>query len=188
MEKEANLKTKKRVLDVGCGKRKEPGSIGVDFNPDATAADALCDIDDPLPFADNSFDEVRAVHLIEHVKDVLKSMAEFHRVTRPGGTLYIVTPHYTDYSSWRDPTHRRHLNTYSFIYFDLFHGARHWYTRVELRQRHLFVAMARPWKWLGIQWMVNHVTWFRRFWEMYLCFLLRGKQMEFTFEVIKKNS
>ena len=26
---------------------------------------------------------------------------------------------------------------------------------------------------------------FRRFWEMYLCFLIRGKQMEFTFEVEK---
>ena len=85
---------------------KAPGSIGVDANPDTTAADALCDINDPLPLPDNCFDEVRAVHLIEHMNDVLKSMLEFHRVTRPGGTLFLITPHYTDFISWCDPTHR----------------------------------------------------------------------------------
>ena len=146
MEKEADLKTKKRVLDVGCGKRKTPGSIGVDANPDATAADALCNLNDPLPFPDNCFDEVRAVHLIEHVNDVLKSMSEFHRVTRPGGTLFLITPHYTDFISWCDPTHRWHLNSFSFRYFGKIHGERHWYTRLELRQRHLHVELARLWK------------------------------------------
>lgn len=177
--------TEKRILDVGCGRVKAPGAIGVDSNRDATAADVICDLNRPLPFADSSFDLVRAVHVIEHLDDVLRAMSELHRVARPGGTLYLVTPHYTDFISWCDPTHRWHLNSFSFRYFGPVHGERHWYTRLELRERAVRVGLARLWKWLGLEWMVNRFLWFRRFWEMYLCFLVRGKQMEFTFEVVK---
>jgi hypothetical protein len=66
------------------------------------------------------------------------------------------------------------------------HGERHWYTRLELAERQVHVEMARPWRALGIGWLVDHSLQFRRFWEMYLCFVLRGKQMEFTFEVVKR--
>jgi SAM-dependent methyltransferase len=177
--------SRKHVLELGCGRTKTPGALGVDSSPDATAADLIADLNFPLPFADNAFDEVRAVHVIEHLKDVMRAMEEMHRVARPGGTIYLVTPHYTDFISWCDPTHRWHLNSFSFRYFGPIHKERHWYTQVELRQRALHIEMARVWKYLGIQWLVNRVVWFRRFWEMYLCFIIRGKQMEFTFEVVK---
>lgn len=175
----------KRILEVGCGRVKAPGAIGVDSNLDATAADVICDLNRPLPFADNSFEEVRAIHVIEHLDDVMKVVSEFHRVTRAAGTIYLVTPHYTDFISWTDPTHRWHLNSFSFRYFGPIHGERHWYTRLELREREQRVGFPWVWKLLGVAWLVNHAVWFRRFWEMYLCFLIRAKQMEFTFEVIK---
>jgi SAM-dependent methyltransferase len=174
-----------RVLELGCGQVKAPGAVGVDSNFAARAADVICDLNGPLPFADNTFHSVRAVHVIEHLHDVMKAMAEIHRVTRSGGTLYLVTPHYTDFISWCDPTHRWHLNSFSFRYFGFIHGERHWYTPLALHQRALHVELARMWKLLGFQWLVNRFVWFRRFWEMYLCFIVRGKQMEFTFEVRK---
>ena len=60
-----------QVLDVGCGINKYPGAIGIDRIA-GTRADVLCDLDRfPYPFADASFDEVRAVHVIEHVSDVI---------------------------------------------------------------------------------------------------------------------
>jgi SAM-dependent methyltransferase len=175
----------KRVLELGCGRVKAPGAIGVDSNFDATAADVIADLNCSLPFADNTFDEVRAIHVIEHLRDVMKAIGEVHRVTKSGGTVYLVTPHYTDHISWCDPTHRWHLSSFSFRYFDLIHGERHWYTRLELRQLQLHVELAKAWRYLGFQWLVNRFVWFRRFWEMYLCFIVRGKQIEFTFEVVK---
>ncbi|MGH9447478.1 MAG: class I SAM-dependent methyltransferase [Terriglobia bacterium] len=176
-------------LDLGCGLNKAPGSIGVDSNRDATAADILADLNRPLPFADSSFDEVRAVHVIEHVHDIMRTIAEIHRVARSGGRVYLVTPHYTDSSSWRDPTHCWHLNTYSFRFWTArgLHHERHWYTRLELREIYFHVELARLWKCTGFQWLVNRFECFRRFWEQYLCFVIRAKQMEFAFEVVKSR-
>jgi predicted SAM-dependent methyltransferase len=63
-----------RILDVGCGIKKVPGAIGIDRNP-ASAADVLCDLDRfPYPFADGSFDRLEAVHVVEHLADVIRSM------------------------------------------------------------------------------------------------------------------
>jgi SAM-dependent methyltransferase len=176
-----------RILDVGCGPQKYPGSIGIDMNPD-TAADVLCNVDrGALPFRDDSFDQVRAVHLIEHVENVIRTVEEFHRVTRAGGTIYLVTPHYTDFSSFCDPTHRWHLNSFSFWYFypEGLHGNASWYTQARLRQRRLRVRLLQVWRYLGFEFLVNHSLRFRRFWEFYLCFVIRGKVMEFELEVLK---
>ena len=124
---------------------------------------------------------------LDNVADVIKTMEELHRITRPGGTIFLVTPHYTDFSSFRDPTHRWHLNTYSFLYFypGGMHGRDMWYTKVRFREKHLRVKLLKLWKLLGFEFFVNHAKWFRRFWEHYLSFLIRGKVMEFTFEVLK---
>jgi SAM-dependent methyltransferase len=177
-----------RILDLGCGMDKYPGAIGADKNP-ATAADVICHIDKgALPFRDDAFDQVRAVHLIEHVADVIQTMEELHRVTRPGGSIYIVTPHYTDASSFTDPTHRWHLNSFSFEYFFApggVHGRDHFYTHVRLRPRRQRVKLLRLWRLLGLELLVNHSRAFRRFWEFYLCYLIRGKVLEIELEVLK---
>jgi hypothetical protein len=38
---------------------------------------------------------------------------------------------------------------------------------------------------LGFESLVNRSRRFRRFWEYYLCYIVRGKVMEFEFEVLK---
>jgi SAM-dependent methyltransferase len=44
-----------------------------------------------LPFPDDSFDVVVAMHMLYHVDDQPKAIAEMHRVLRPGGTLLVTT-------------------------------------------------------------------------------------------------
>src|SRR6185295_700747 len=56
-------------------------------------------------------------HIIEHVGDVMRSMAEVHRVAQPGASVFIVMPHFSSHNSYVDPTHVRHLAAASFDYF-----------------------------------------------------------------------
>jgi SAM-dependent methyltransferase len=173
-----------KILDVGCGLNKHPGAIGIDRNPRCNA-DVLCDLDrPPYPFAAESFDQIRAVHVIEHVSDVIRTLEEFHRLLKPGGRLYLATPHYTDFSSFCDPTHRWHLNSFSFRYFGEDHGGFGYYSQARFREISVRVRLLRFWRWMGFEYLVNRFPRFRRFWEYYLCFLIRGKSMEFVFEKV----
>lgn len=177
--------TRERVLDVGCGVNKLAGAIGIDRNP-RTKADVLCDLDHfPYPFADSSFDRLQAVHVIEHVADVMKTMEEFARLVRSGGTIYLATPHYTDFASFCDPTHRWHLTSFSFRYFGEDHAGYDYYSRAKLREKKVRVKLLALWRYLGFELAVNSSVRFRRFWEHYLCYVVRGKVLEFEFEVLK---
>ena len=175
----------KRTLDIGCGINKFAGAIGIDRNP-RSRADVICDLDRfPYPFRDNSFAALRAVHVIEHVSDVIRAMEEFHRVVAPSGRVLIVTPHYTDFSSFCDPTHRWHLNSFSFRYFGPDHGGYDYYSRARFREVSVHVKLLAFWRWLGFEFLVNQFPRFRRFWEYYLCYVIRGKVMEFEVEAVK---
>jgi SAM-dependent methyltransferase len=54
-----------------------------------------------MDFADNSFDLIISVHVLEHILDDTKAMKEFHRVLMPGGFAILQVP--IDYS--RDKTY-----------------------------------------------------------------------------------
>ncbi|MDX1984504.1 MAG: methyltransferase domain-containing protein [Bryobacteraceae bacterium] len=171
-----------KILDVGCGINKFPGSIGVDNNA-ATRADVICELDHfPYPFRDGAFDQVRAIHVIEHVENVIRTMQEFHRLLKPGGRLVMATPHYTDFSSFCDPTHRWHLNSFSFRYFGEDHAGFGYYSKARFREVSIRVKLLAFWRYLGFELLVNQFPRFRRFWEHYLCYVVRGKVMEFEFE------
>lgn len=106
------------TLDVGCGTRKiEPDAIGIDVSP-RSAADIVWDLDEfPWPLESNCFDRVHMSHIIEHVRDVMRTMSEIHRVAREGAEVFIVTPHFSSHNSYTDPTHVRHMAARSFQYF-----------------------------------------------------------------------
>ncbi len=45
-----------------------------------------------LPFHDHSLDYVIASHVLEHVANPIAALAEWYRVLRPGGIIYLVVP------------------------------------------------------------------------------------------------
>ncbi|HEX4231562.1 MAG TPA: methyltransferase domain-containing protein [Bryobacteraceae bacterium] len=176
------------LLDIGCGINKYPGSIGLDRNP-RTAADVIADLSHfPFPFADSSFREIRAIHVIEHVGDVIGFMEEVHRLLAPGGRAVIVTPHYTDFSSFCDPTHHWHLNSFSLRYFGEDNAGFGYYSEARFREISVHVKLLSLWRYLGFEFLVNHSRWFRRFWEFYLCYLIRGKVIEWALEAVKPHT
>lgn len=181
----------KKILDVGCGQNKFPGAIGIDANP-RTQADIVHDLGVfPYPFSDDEFDEVISRHVIEHVPDVLGFVNELHRITKPGGRIKIVTPHYSNPDWATDPTHRNHFNSYSFTCFMPDRTPFPFYTLSELRPLSVYVTLANLWRAIGLEFLVNvdqhwpSLRFTRKFWEFYLCNIFRGKELSFEFAVVK---
>lgn len=56
-----------------------------------------------LPFADGSFDAVVCNHVLEHVDDDRRAMAELHRVLKPGGWASLLVPMRDDVPTDEDP-------------------------------------------------------------------------------------
>ncbi len=183
-----------RVLDIGCGEHKISGAIGMDVNP-RTAADVIHDLDDiPYPFPDNRFDEVVGRHVIEHVGNPAAVVCELHRITRPGGLVRLVAPHWTNPDFATDLTHRNHLNSYSFRNFTDESAVFAFYTNVRFRQRRCRVTVLKVWKALGVELLINidqrhpSLRFLRKFWEQYLNAIMRGKEIHFELEVLKTGT
>lgn len=107
------------LLDIGCGGKKQyPSAIGVDqFR--APGVDVVADLESGLPFDDGTFDHIFAIHVLEHVRDLLALMADLHRVLRPSGVLHVLTPDWRHVNAVADPTHCRLMDVQTFKYFCL---------------------------------------------------------------------
>lgn len=74
------------------------------------------------PWPVKEFDEISAMHVVEHLNSLVSFMNECHRVLKPGGSLYLETPCAgMDLDlEFADPTHIRCYRPHSFInYFTL---------------------------------------------------------------------
>jgi len=112
------------LLDIGCGTGWLADHFsrytGIERSPEAVrAAVALGrnviegDVEEPLPFADETFDAVVMKDLLEHVGDPVAVVAEAGRVLRPGGLLFASSPDAQRWA-WDDYTHRRPFSRKSF--------------------------------------------------------------------------
>lgn len=88
-------------LELGSGRHPTPGFVHVDLNP-GVDPDVRCDVRDLAPFDDASVDEIRAVDILEHVsyRDTEATLAEWARVLKRGGRLYVQVPDAGRVLSW----------------------------------------------------------------------------------------
>ena len=116
------------TLDVGSGGTKQKAtSAGVDMYG-APGVDVLADLRGRLPFADRRVDRVYAVHVLEHVIDLVPVMNELHRVVADGGVLHVLSPHWQSIGAVADPTHVKYLDVQTFKWFCGVHGGSEvWY-------------------------------------------------------------
>lgn len=106
------------ALDLGCGRTKVAGTIGVDIAP-LPGVDVRADLNTALPFRDSSVDTIYTSHTLEHVADFVRTMEEIWRVTKPGARVHIWVPHAScPFVTWIDPTHRRGFTIETFSYFN----------------------------------------------------------------------
>lgn len=113
-----------KKLNLGCGPEVRKGYVNMD-RLSLRGVDVVHDLDVfPYPFKDNSFDEVYASHVLEHVDDLIKVMSEIRRISKPGARIVIKGPHFSSGLGYMDPTHKRLFSCFTFDYFtdDCFYG------------------------------------------------------------------
>ena len=121
-------------LLIGCGRSRDkrifiPGQekfknlVTLDMTPEVNP-DLVWNLEDlPLPFKDNSFDEIHAYEVLEHVgkqgdwKFFFKQFDDFARILKPNGILAATSPNYASPWVWGDPGHTRFMGqqVYTFL-------------------------------------------------------------------------
>ena len=78
----------------------------------------------PLPFDDNTFDEIHAYEVLEHLYQqgdyisFFKEFTEYHRILKPGGVMCITVPAVTSVWALGDPSHTRVMPPENFVFLD----------------------------------------------------------------------
>lgn len=101
-------------VDIGGGLNPYPGYVSIDLREDA---DVQFDLNNGIPLPDNSVGVLNASHILEHLTDKTKIMAEIHRVLSPGGWAFIEVPSTDGRGAFQDPTHVSYWNENSFLYY-----------------------------------------------------------------------
>jgi len=123
-----------KVLLIGAGSsRKLTLQRDLSDNPDITTLDieashnpdVLWDLNNvPWPFEDNSFDQIHAYEVLEHLgqqgdaRSFFGTFAEAYRILKPGGYLVGSVPGWDTLWAWGDPSHKRIICEGSFTYLD----------------------------------------------------------------------
>jgi glycosyltransferase involved in cell wall biosynthesis len=99
--------TAPKRLNYGCGTDILPGYVNCDTVP-LPGVDAVVEVDPfypKLPFPDGEFDEIIAYHVIEHVANKNRMIAEIWRIARHNAVIKIKLPDRNHSDAFVDPTH-----------------------------------------------------------------------------------
>lgn len=98
------------------GKEEWTKLVTLDINPDHKP-DVVWDLTQrPLPFEDNTFDEIHAYEVLEHLgrqgdwRLFFEEWSEWWRLLKPGGLLCATSPCWKNVWAWGDPGHTRVLS------------------------------------------------------------------------------
>ena len=105
-----------KKLNIGCGTDIRLGWVNLD-SADISGVDVVHDIEKlPLPFEDNTFDEILCQDVLEHV-EYIPVLQDLHRILKPDGEITIQVPHFTSRNNFIDPTHKKRFSINTFDFF-----------------------------------------------------------------------
>jgi SAM-dependent methyltransferase len=157
------------------------GALNVDISP-LVKPDIVHDLNVlPWPFPDSQFETAVMEDSIEHLKDVVSTMEELHRVCKNGALVRITTPHFSCANTFTDPTHLHHLGYFSFHYFT---GEDNFASLSQRRFRHRSIRL------IFAPSLLNKIVWrlanrFPRAYERRWAWLFPAWFLSFELEVVK---
>ena len=163
-------------LHLGCGKKILKGWVNLDIVK-GKGVDVVHNLEKfPYPFKENTFNEILADNVIEHLADIIKVMEELHRIGKNGCIVKIIVPYYNHHFAYQDPTHKHFFTLDSFDYFTKDSGYNYYSgARFEIVDRKLIPS------WLGMI-----IPFKRKFLNMFsMVFGEFSKYIVFTLKVVK---
>lgn len=125
--------------------------VTLDHNPDHNP-DVLHDLEVlPYPFEDNTFDEIHAYEVLEHLGSLgdwrafFSQFTELWRILKPGGFLAATCPSYRSLWAFGDPSHRRVINSGTLSFLDQVEYQRQIDERVDKGEDPLAMSDFRHW-------------------------------------------
>jgi SAM-dependent methyltransferase len=115
--------SRRRLLAFN-GERDWSELVTMDHDPNC-GADILHDLEEcPWPVGDDTFDEVHAYEVLEHLgkqgdyRSFFAHFGEIYRVLKPGGLLFATVPAMDDPWVWADPSHTRLIDWRTLLFLD----------------------------------------------------------------------
>lgn len=108
-------------LDIGAGKAKAPGHIGIDIMP---GSDIVWDLNNGLPRNQSKIkwgeiEGIRCHQVIEHLNSIIPLMNDCYEAMKEQALMEISTPLAGTTQFWQDPTHKKGFVPESFDYFSI---------------------------------------------------------------------
>jgi SAM-dependent methyltransferase len=113
-----------RIKKLSLGDENWTELVTIDHDPNC-GADITHNLETvPWPVADDTFDEVHAYEVLEHLgtqgdaKAFFAHFGEIYRVLKPDGLLIATVPAFDSVWVWGDPSHRRVVQPESLLFLD----------------------------------------------------------------------
>ncbi len=173
-------------LNLGCGTDIRKGYVNLD-SVKLPGVDKVHDLNKvPYPFKDNTFDEIYASHVIEHLEDLPKVMKELRRISKPGGRVIIRVPFFPSMYAASDPTHKHFFTYLTWDYF------------CDPACNHVFGDLSKSGPYFKIlrrkivfswnpflRWIGSIINAFPVFYQRYLAFILPSNELKVVLGVVK---
>lgn len=115
------LEKKPVKIELGCGMRKPLDTFGIDIR-DYKKVDLVANVGkESLQFPDDSVDEIRSIHLFEHMypEELFYCIEECWRVMKPLGVLHIEVPLAGTLAYYVHPDHKIQFKHETFGFFQV---------------------------------------------------------------------
>jgi predicted SAM-dependent methyltransferase len=106
-------------LNLGCGKDLKEGYVNIDIVD--YGGNVIHNLNSyPYPFEDNTFEEIYASHVLEHLNNFHEAVTELYRISKPDATIRVYAPFFLNTKFFGEPDHKipfsiRTFDNYEFI-------------------------------------------------------------------------